>query len=442
MLQKFNQHLQSTKLIAHDDYTIVACSGGSDSMALAGLLKAAEMKFCLAHVNFQLRGEDSELDQEIVQTWGKDNGIEVYVKRFKTDAIAEETGQSIQATARRLRYLWFDQLKSEIQATAIATAHHSDDQVETHLWHLMRGSSWSGFTGIPPVHGDIVRPLLFATKKELTSYVAENNIPFRTDKSNASDKYMRNRIRNEVIPLLEDIRPGFKHNVHRQIAAFSEAGYIIDQFMSELESGMLNLGSNGIELNVEDLKEMPFSRLLLLHVLPDYGFPGRRVSEVLNLLNAQVGKALYSSTHRIVRERESIQIRPIPLNTSEETLISQDDLEIHSPAHLVLEISENTAIPKMGSPNEAVFDLDKIKFPLKLRRWKSGDKLQPFGMEGTQKVSDLLIQKKLTTSEKENTFVLKSGNVIIWVIGIRTSAASKVSTHTSKALRIKHVEIS
>ncbi len=439
MLQKFIHHLESTKLIAKDDYTLVACSGGPDSMALAALLHAADMRICLAHVNFQLRGEDAELDQEIVEAWGKENGIEVYTKRFDTAGIAEETGQSIQATARRLRYLWFDQLKSEIHATTIATAHHSDDQVETHLWHLMRGSSWSGFTGIPAVHGDIVRPLLFATKKELSIYLEENNIPFRTDQSNSSDKYMRNRIRNEVIPLLEDIRPGFKHNIHRQIAAFSEAGYIIDQFMKELESGMLQLSSDGLELNVEDLVEMPFSRLLLLHVLPDYGFPGRRVDEVLSLLEAQVGKALYSSTHRIIRERESIQIRPLPLNSAEETLISKEDLEVHSPLHLVLEISENTSIPKSGKQEEAVYHLEKISFPLQLRKWKSGDKLQPFGMEGTQKVSDLLTQHKRTTSEKEQTFVLVSGDELIWVVGLRTNESTKVTKETSKALRIKLV---
>lgn len=439
MLLEFQQHLATTKLLGSDDYTIVACSGGPDSMALAHLLHKTGMKICLAHCNFQLRGAESDQDEALVANWAESNGIEVHIKRFDTQSIADETNQGIQATARRLRYMWFDHLQAEISATAVATAHHRDDQVETHLWHLMRGSSWSGFTGIPAVSGDVVRPLLFAPKEQILNYLKAQKIPFRTDQSNLSSDYTRNRIRNEVIPLLEDIRPGFKNNIIRQIAAFSEAGYILNQFMSELEGGMLELGKDGLELNIADLSEMPFSRLLLLHILPGYGFPGRRVDEALHLLEAQVGKTIYSNSHRIIRERDTLQIRPIASSKQPDIHILEGTPEVHAPLHLIIEQSTDCSIPKMGKHHSVAFDMENLTFPLVLRKWEHGDKMTPLGMTGSQKLSDIITQKKLTTFEKENVYVLQSGDEIIWAIGLKVSDKHKVTDTTCRTFRIQCV---
>ncbi|MDG1261573.1 MAG: tRNA lysidine(34) synthetase TilS [Flavobacteriales bacterium] len=439
MLLEFQQHLATTRLLGSDDFTIVACSGGPDSMALAHLLHKSGMNICLAHCNFQLRGEDSDADEALVVNWGESLGIEVHVKKFDTKSISEETNQGIQATARRLRYMWFDHLQAEIKATAIATAHHRDDQVETHLWHMMRGSSWSGFTGIPPVSGDVVRPLLFAPKEKILTYLDAQQVPFRTDKSNASADYTRNRIRNEVIPLLEDIRPGFKNNVIRQIAAFSEAGYILDQFIAELESGMLELGKDGLELNIADLKEMPFSRLLLLHILPGNGFPGRRVDEALHLIDAQVGKTIYSNSHRIIRERDSLQIRPLASIKQPGIHILEGTPEIHAPLHLIIEQSSDCSIPKMGKHLSVAFDMEQLTFPLVLRKWAHGDKMTPLGMTGSQKLSDIITQQKLTTVEKEHVYVLQSGDDILWAIGLKVSDKHKITKTTRKTFRIQCV---
>ena len=439
MLLEFQQHLASTKLLGSDDFTIVACSGGPDSMALAHLLHKTGIKICLAHCNFQLRGEDAEADEALVVNWGESLGIEVHVKKFDTKAIAEETHQGIQATARRLRYMWFDHLQAEIGATAVATAHHRDDQVETHLWHMMRGSSWSGFSGIPAVSGDVVRPLLFAPKEQILTYISAQKIPFRKDKSNNSSDYTRNRIRNEVIPLLEDIRPGFKNNIIRQIAAFSEAGYILNQFIAELEGGMLELGKDGLELNIADLREMPFTRLLLLHILPGYGFPGRRVDEALHLIDAQVGKTIYSNSHRIIRERDALQIRPIASLKQPDIHILEGTQEIHAPLHLIIEQSTDCSIPKMGKHLTVAFDMQNLTFPLVLRKWEHGDKMTPLGMSGSQKISDIITQKKLSTVEKENVYVLQSGDDIIWAIGLKVSDKHKISDTTRRTFRIQCV---
>jgi tRNA(Ile)-lysidine synthase len=440
MIEILFEHLQTTRLIPSGARVIVACSGGADSMALADLLLRFDFEIYIAHANFQLRGEDSEADEALVRAFAEERGVPVRIRRFHAEETARERGNGLQEAARTLRYEWFDELAEELSADCIATAHHRDDQIETYLWHMLRGSSWSGFTGIHSQNGNIVRPLLFASKEDLLDHCKLHDVPYREDLSNADPKYARNRIRHELIPLLQSIRPGFEKNILRQMEAFEEIDYVLTEFLSSLTPQMIELRSDGLAIDTNELRQLPFQRLVLLRVARDYGFPARRVNEIVDLIDAPPGKVLYSKSHRIIRERNLLLITPKADLPPEPVLIFEETEEVHSPAHLLVSRMNVDEVTLDDDPEVACFDFDALEFPLTVRLWQHGDRMRPIGLEGSQKLSDIYTQAKLGTLEKEQATVITSGEKIIWAVGLKMADFAKVTADTKRILEIRMLD--
>lgn len=440
MIEILFEHLQTTQLIPSGSRVIVACSGGADSMALADLLLRFDYDIHLAHANFQLRGEDSEADEALVREFAEERGVSVRIRRFHAEETARERGNGLQEAARTLRYEWFEELAAEIGADCIATAHHRDDQIETYLWHMLRGSSWSGFTGIDSQNGNVVRPLLFASKADLLDHCRIHDVPYREDASNSDPKYSRNRIRHELIPLLQSIRPGFEKNILRQMEAFEEIDFVLTEFLSSLTPQMIELRSDGLAIDTNELRHLPFQRLVLLRVARDYGFPARRVNEIVDLIDAPPGKVLYSKSHRIIRERNLLLITPKADLPPEPVLIFEETEEVHSPAHLLVRRMNADEVTIDDDPEVACFDLDQLEFPLMVRLWQHGDRMRPIGLKGSQKLSDIYTQAKLGTLDKEQATVVTSGEKIIWAVGLKMADFAKVTDQTRRILELRMLD--
>lgn len=436
MIDAFANYLLHSELIPAEQRVLVACSGGPDSMVLAELLHRLNYPIALAHVNYRLRGADSDADEALVVEYAAQRGIEVAVDRPSLDTARKGT----QHAARKARYAFFDRLLSEGRADCIATAHHRDDLIESYLGHILRGSHWKGFIGIPRRNGAIVRPLLHLRKDELLRFAEDERIPYRIDASNAQSHYTRNRIRHELIPLMRSIRPGFENNILRQIENFIEVNSILSNFLDKLGTDILHLRPEGLYIHLDGLDGLPFLRLLLLQVTGQYGFHAHRIDDVLDLIDAEPGKLLLSDTHRIIREREYLIISPRPAETPDETAyidLSTDEIVV--PIHLVVDQLTGEGIVFGMDEDEAVMDASALQFPLVVRRWQPGDRIRPIGLDGSVKVSDLLTQAKLDRLERERVCVVVSGDEIVWVPGFRMAEAVKVSSTTTEALRLRRI---
>ncbi len=439
MIETFESYLEHSGLLPEGSKLVVACSGGVDSVVLTHVLHTLGYELVLAHMNYHLRGADSDEDARFVEALAKTLEVAFYVESGNAKAAADQGGEGLQAAARRLRYAFFERIRTEVGADFVVTAHQRDDLIETYFGHLLRGSHWKGFTAIPRVNGAVVRPFLHISRQEIEAYAAQSMIAFRHDASNDSLHYTRNRIRHELIPLMEDIRPGFTRNTLRQIDQFVEIGQVIDGLVAELADQMLDLREEGLRIDIEGLGEHPLLRLLLQEILNDYGFPARRVDEVIDLMYADSGRGIYSATHRILRERDYLLITPMPEQRDERVEIYRGDDEVHSLMHLIVDELPRATFEINDDPDTASLDADRLTFPLVLRQWKAGDRIRPIGLQGSMKVSDLLIQAKLSTVEKENVCVLLSGDEIVWVPGFRIGEAAKVGDTTQVVLRLRRV---
>ena len=441
MIKELESYIQTNGLFTKEDRILVACSGGVDSAVLAKSLKELGYSIALAHCNYKLRGKASDLDQEFVEVFAMKLNVPFYTINFDTQNIAKVEKKGIQETARKLRYDWFEEIANTKNYDRIATAHHEDDQIETSLFHLLRGVSWNGLSGMDAQRGRVVRPLLGASKSDILHFAKVNQLEWREDASNASKKYSRNRIRHELIPLLDDIRPGFKNNILRRLAIFKEIDILLDEFLDRLNLNLIEITPEGVLISIDELEDMEYKRLWISKVARDYGFDGIRVEEILRLAKAEQGKALYSKTHRIVKERDMLMITAIP-NTADthEYLIHEESEAMEHPISLEFETTHGIQEIIQNS-NIGQFDCDKLTFPLVLRKWENGDRIRPLGMKGTKLISDILQQKKANHLQKENTWIIESEGEIIWVIGLKISDSAKITSQTKKIFKIHKVPV-
>ncbi|NQX91854.1 MAG: tRNA lysidine(34) synthetase TilS [Flavobacteriales bacterium] len=441
MIDRLTTYAVKNALFTFEDKILVACSGGADSVALVHLLFKAGFDIGIAHCNFQLRGSDSEEDALFCKELAAKYDLPYHQTVLNTKEYVNEHRVSIQQAARALRYDWFNEVMKEKGYSRLATAHHKDDQVETYLHHIMRGSTWSGFDGIPVKNQEIVRPLLCFDKSALMRYLMDHSLLWREDLSNQETKYTRNQIRHDLIPTMQEIRPGFEKNVHRQIAMFTEVNALLEEFLSQLSFNLVEITPEGLLIFVDELQEMQYKRLWLAYIGREYSFEGSRVDEILKLITADNGKAVYSSTHRIVKERNVLMITPLPSEVDSNTyFIQQEDQELLYPIHLVLTHTPEK-VQLNGDPLHAQMDADTLNFPLVLRRWKEGDRFKPLGMKGkSQLLSDYFVQNKFSTVQKENTWVLESASEIIWIVGHRMSELVRLSDHTTRTYCMRWVK--
>jgi tRNA(Ile)-lysidine synthase len=428
--------------LANDqDKILVGVSGGIDSMVLWHLLVHTGYNVGVAHCNFSLRGDESDADEQFVRYHCLMNGIPVHTIKFDTLEYAKENGFSIQVAARKLRYAYFDEICKEHKYTRVAIAHNLNDSVETVLLNLTRGTGLKGLSGIKPINGNIIRPLLFATRNQIEEYATLHNISYREDSSNATVKYKRNFIRHKVIPLLRELNPSADISINQTARHLHEAQLLVDRQLSQIRKEIIYEDSGRVCLDIQKLKSEPAANLFLVDVLSDFNYTPAMAGEVFGLLDSLTGSRVESDTHVVFRDRNQLIIQP--KQTLQPHWVQFDANARHIDHPIKLNITLNDYFkgrPLEKDPKVANLDFGKLEFPLTIRPWQPGDRFIPFGMTGFKKISDFLIDIKLPLPEKERVFVLTSDNEIAWVIGYRIDNRFRVDENTQKILSIQLFE--
>ena len=442
MLKQFKAHIKNTHLFSSEEYILIAVSGGVDSVVMCELFFRAKFRFAIAHCNFQLRGKESDGDESFVQNLALKYNVPFFSKKFNTKIISKKESVSIQMAARAIRYECFDELRKKHNFTYIATAHHQDDSTETFFINLIRGTGIAGLHGILPKQGKIIRPLLFATKAELSKFAASEKIAFREDSSNSSDKYLRNRIRHHVIPLLKELNPNFEFGILENINRLKHVEIIYRAEIENKRSFIVESNDTGAtNLSIDKLKELEILSPYLYEFLKPYNFNAATTLEIEKSLNGNSGKQFLSPTHRLIKDRKFLIIEPRTKETFNKSQRGKDEEKIlvkkNQKESQVNTFSLQYKILNVDSElsndiKTASLDLEKLTFPLVIRKWKQGDSFFPLGMKGKKKLSDFFIDKKLPLNQKENTRVLISDNKIAWVIGLRIDDRFKITSKTEK----------
>ncbi len=442
MLQHFQRYCTAHHLYrSGKSRWLLAVSGGIDSMVLAHLCRQSTFEIGIAHCNFTLRGAESDADEIFVKRWAQEHQVPFYTIAFNTKEYAAERGVSTQMAARDLRYAWFEELRESEDYTDIVVAHHADDNAETLLLNLTRGTGIKGMRGMQPVRGRILRPLLFATRSVIAEYAAANGITYREDASNKHDDYARNRIRHHVIPELQKINPAFTTSMWQTALHFTQAGEVIDEAGETVRERVCRYQQDEVHISIDALTATPHYDFWLFELLQPYGFTGALVDEIMQALDAQPGKRFRSTTHELIKDRTHLIVVPYTVSPANgDYLITYDCEAIAEPLALRFEYEKNSAgFSLKRTKDTACLDASKLEFPLTLRLWRDGDVFVPFGMKGIKKVSDFLIDEKVPLHEKEKQYVLLSGKDIVWVVGRRIGERYKVAGDTKKIVVVTQI---
>ncbi len=451
LLKKFTDFIRQQNLFQPKDKLLLAVSGGVDSVVLCELCKQAGYEFIIVHCNFQLRGEESERDEMFVKRLGEKYGVEVLVKKFDTEKYAAENKLSIQVAARELRYAWFNGLLYKIkndlepgdcngQLTTVnwlLTAHHANDNIETLLMNFFKGTGINGLHGILPKQGNVIRPLLFAKKNTLSEFALANNLNFVEDSSNALDKYTRNYFRNQLIPGLQKVFPQVEDNLVNNMERFREIEMLYRQSVDNIKKKLIEPKGNEIHIPVLKLQQTVPLNTIVHEVIKDYGFATQQTEEVIALLKSETGKYIQSATHRILKNRNWLIIAPNQHTESQHILVEEEG-SLHFAAGVlqVKKMINNHQSSIIHDLLVAKVHADEIKFPLLLRKWKTGDYFYPLGMQKKKKLSRFFIDQKLSLIQKEKTWVLEMDKKIIWVVGLRIDDRFKITANTKNILQL------
>lgn len=439
MIEKFKIYIAQQQLFTGKDKILLTISGGMDSIAMAHLFYVSKFDFAIAHCNFQLRGKDANKDQEFVEKLAKQYKVEFFTTNFNTKEYAEEKGISIQMAARELRYNWFEEIRIKHNFNYIATAHHSDDVIETILINLSRGTGIKGLTGIKAKNNKIIRPLLFASRADIENYVIENKLSYRTDKSNDEIYYSRNFIRKQIIPELEKFYPAIKSNILKTSTYLKQADEILKKEVEKVKTQISKVENNLYKIDISELSKIENLDFYFYEILNDFGFNSSTCDDILNSLHSHSGKVFHSKEYRLLKDRECLIISKDANQFASNSFINHNTKSIDSPIKLSVEHINNQTIKISKDANSAFLDADKVEFPLQIRKWQDGDYFFPLGMTGKKKISDFFIDKKLSIFEKENTWLLCSDNKIVWVINHRIDNRFKITSETKKVLKIEYL---
>ena len=412
---------------------LLAVSGGIDSVVLAHLCHAAKLDFSIAHCNFNLRGEESDSDENFVVDLADAFQVEIFTQRFDTQKYAKNNGVSIQMAARELRYEWFEELKNTLHFDFILTGHHANDNLETFLINFLRGTGPEGLSGIKDKNQDLIRPMLQFSQTEIENFAIKNNIQWREDSSNASDKYIRNKIRHQIVPILEELNPQLLDSFARTQEHLRESLDLVEDYISLLYPKIVKKDAYGYSLDIEMLKKIPNTRQVLYQLLKTFGFT--EWEDVNNLLEAQTGKVVYSDSYRLIKDRDRLLLteKRNTESNKEYVLIEGENFVIFPMG--TFSISE---VDKLGitAKNAIYVPKNKLHFPLSIRKWQKGDYFYPFGMKGKKKLSDFFKDEKFSLPEKENTWLLCSKDKIVWIINNRADNRFAVSKTDTEILKI------
>lgn len=439
LLTDFTAHLSKEHLFDPKGKLILAVSGGLDSMVLCDLCAQAGLDFSIAHCNFQLRGEESEADEQFVAATGSSYGKKVRVNRFDTERYAASYKLSIQAAARELRYQWFRQLVfEEGSGHHVLTAHHADDDLETIVMNFFRGTGLAGLRGILPVQGHLIRPLLPFHREQLEAYARERKLKWREDSSNLTDTYTRNFFRHQVLPLIQTRYPQAGQNILDNALRLGEVEQVYREAIGRYRKVLMKERGEEWHLSVGKLKGLKPIDTLLFELFHPFGFSTGQLPVLKELLDADTGRSVSSSTHRLLKNRKWLVLSPLkPTGQLYHHILETVPASLIFPEGSLrfdwLDASDHGLDP---APQHAYIDAKALQFPLLLRPWKEGDYFYPLGMKKKKKVARFLIDQKLSRNEKEKVWVLVSGDRLVWVIGHRIDDRFKLSPSTKQVCRV------
>ena len=440
LIERFQEYVNRQNLFTRQDKILLTVSGGVDSMVLMSLCVNSGYNVGVAHCNFSLRGQESDEDEIMVQETARRYGIECYNKRFDTQGEMERTGESMEMAARRLRYEWFYELCDKHNYTVIAIAHHIDDSIETFFINMLRGTGLRGLTGISNRVGRVVRPLMFATRKEILDYALHKHITFREDSSNRSTKYLRNKIRLGLIPRLKEINPRFAFMMNQNVARLTATQQFIDSAIDNIFERAARIEGDICTIEMDKIIDVRTRSFVIYEILSSrFGFKGDVVDALCKALdNDSTGRRFYSRSHVAYIDRGNIVVARIEDKDPCEIMVNKGQQRAYcGNSVLYFEVCDVDSLPTYNvADNIALLDAEKITYPLMLRRWCDGDSFTPYGMNGSKKVSDYLIDRKVSMAEKSRQFVLLSGDEIAWLVGRRIAHPFRITDKTEWVLRI------
>lgn len=435
MLKTFQNLLQAKFSFLNESHLLVAVSGGLDSMVLVDLCKKLDLNISLAHCNFKLRGIESNGDEDLIKSYSKTHSIELFTTSFETDSYARSTKQSIQMAARQLRYEWFESLQEEHGFDFVLTAHHADDNLETFLINLSRGTGLEGLTGIPTINGSIVRPILEFTRHEILVFATTQNLKWREDSSNNKTTYLRNNLRHSIIPLLKEINPSFIDSFKKTQEYLNESQSVLEDYILEIEDRVIvSVSEDQILYDINQIQTLNNPKAYMYLLLKPYGFTDW--NEITFLLGAQSGKQISSTSHRLIKNRSHLILCKLEAPLEVDVSIDSSESLFRIPSHSIALKIESTNSNSTTSRESLLLDSESLKFPLTVRSCKEGDHFYPSGMTGKKKLSKFFKDEKMSLLDKENALLLCSDDQVVWVLGMRADNRFIATNKTTKFVKI------
>ena len=432
MVYKVSKFIDTHQLFDVNSKLLLAVSGGVDSIVLLHLLHSLQYNCVVAHCNFHLRGEESDSDADFVKKTAEFLGLKFLKIDFETQKFASKEKISIEMAARNLRYDWFEKVRQQEGCDCIVVAHHNDDSIETFFLNLVRGTGIKGLSGIAPKNGFVVRPLLECSREEIINYAKNHSLSYCVDSTNKDNSYRRNFIRNKIMLLFDELNPSFRSMMLENMKRIANASDFIFNYISSYCNDLIISVDDETRISIDILQKQPSPSLVLYELLTPFGFNSRVIEQIFQHLSSESGKRFFSSSHQLIKDRSYLIVAPIKSTDEEIFLINEGDSVVESPLKITIKkgLVADCLIQKTNCV--ATLDLQKLSFPLKLRRWKNGDWFVPFGMKGRKKLSDFFADKKYSLLDKENCWLLvDSKDTIVWVVGERTDNRFRITEQTT-----------
>ena len=435
MLAEFKKHIENNFHGLQSKPCLLACSGGLDSVVLTHLCRQSQMDFVLAHCNFNLRGDESDEDEKFVKNLAKKLNIKIFVTHFDTIGYMNKNKVSIEMAARELRYAWFAEIMKENRLELLLIAHHADDNLETFLINLSRGTGIEGLKGIPAKTSLIARPLLPFSREQILTYANDEKLAWREDSTNQETVYLRNMIRHEVVPKLKELHPTFLNNYQMTQSYLADTASMLSDYIALLKSKLWLVEKDVVKIKVTELLKLKPTKSYLHALFHDYGF--KAWDDMEDLLSGMSGKEVRSKTHRLVKDRAYLLLQELDSKTDTRFLIQANDTTIEKPIRLI--IAEVDTISETAE-NILYVDKSTLKYPMVVRKWEKGDYFYPFGMTGKKKLSKYFKDEKIDVISKQKQWLLCTGDDIVWVIGKRADNRFKVKAETKKIVKITWIK--
>ncbi len=437
MTNQFKEKIKTEFSFLTQSKILIAISGGADSVALTHLCHQLNLNFSLAHCNFKLRDKESDADDLFVKQLAKSLNTKIHAIQFNTLEYSKTNKLSTQMAARKLRYDWFNELSAQYQYDYILTGHHADDNLETFFINLTRGTGLDGLLGIPQNNNNIVRPLLSFSRIEILNFLNCNSLKYREDSSNSSTKYLRNKIRIELIPILKQISPNILESINTTQKHLNTSSQLVNDFIETKNKYIItSKTATHTEYCVDNIKKLNTVQAYLYAAFKNFGFT--QWDDIYHLLDAQTGKFVLSKTHRLLKNRNTLILSKLNNDApkTSNVIINAFDTPISTPLGVLnFDVISDKSIASTNA-NCIFLDLEKLDLPLTVSKWEHGDFFFPIGMQGKKKLSKYMKDEKLSLIDKANVLVLKSQSDIVWVIGKRMDNRYKIDDNTKQILKI------